>query len=471
MLDAMVPLIDVVGVPEETTIARHRRTHDRVRPLARDRLPRAHRSDHAASSSTTTSSRRRTGPQPVSTIARAPLFVPELKSVEELLPAMRDQHHQIAVAVDEYGGSVGIITVEDVLEELVGEIEDETDQARSLVRRVSEREWLALGRAEREHLEQACGLRLPDGEFETLAGFMLGELGRVPGPRRAARVGRLPPRREQGDGPGDPRSVGPRAMRATELRAIRDPRPGGSELRACDVWRHPTVHDVEVAEPVPGPDDVLVRVRACGVCGSDTHCLETDGDGYVLFSGPARFPCVLGHEYAGEVVASRRARADPRGRTARHRRGDDLLRALRGLSHAVSRTSAAASRWSASPRRARTRSSSRRRSGCASRSTRSPNGSATRSARCEIARARRARRRARTTASSSSRAGCAPGAHVAVFGCGPIGLGAIALARLAGAATITAFDEKPSRLRVAAGTRRRPRDRPRAPAQPTCSER
>jgi CBS domain containing-hemolysin-like protein len=179
VLDAMVPLIDVVGVPEETTIAdtAARMTesgHSRV-IVYRERIDRIsgvvfHHDVLAAEDWS----------HPVSTIARAPLFVPELKSVEQLLPAMRDQHHQIAVAVDEYGGSVGIITVEDVLEELVGEIEDETDQARSLVRRVSEREWIALGRAEREHLEQACGLRLPDGEFETLAGFMLGELGRVP---------------------------------------------------------------------------------------------------------------------------------------------------------------------------------------------------------------------------------------------------------------------------------------------------
>ena len=179
VLDAMVPLIDVIGIPEETTIAAtaarmtesgHSRVivyHERI-----DRISGVvfHHDVLAAEDWS----------RPVSTIARAPLFVPELKSVEELLPAMRDQHHQIAVAVDEYGGSVGIITVEDVLEELVGEIEDETDHARSLVRRVSEREWIALGRAEREHLEQACGLRLPDGEFETLAGFMLGELGRVP---------------------------------------------------------------------------------------------------------------------------------------------------------------------------------------------------------------------------------------------------------------------------------------------------
>jgi putative hemolysin len=179
VLDAMVPLIDVVGVPEDTTIADTalRMTesgHSRLL-VYRDRVDRVsgvvfHHDVIGAEDWS----------RPVSTIAKAPLFVPELKSVEDLLPAMRAQYHQVAVAVDEYGGSVGIITVEDVLEELVGDIEDETDHARSLVRRVSEREWLALGRAEREHLEDACGLGLPDGEFETLAGFMLSELGRVP---------------------------------------------------------------------------------------------------------------------------------------------------------------------------------------------------------------------------------------------------------------------------------------------------
>ena len=237
-------------------------------------------------------------------------------------------------------------------------------------------------------------------------------------------------------------------MKATELRATRDPRPGGSELRACDVWRHPSVHDVEVAEPTPGPDEVLVRVRACGVCGSDTHCLETDDDGYVIFSGPARFPCVLGHEYAGEVVAKgERVRTLEVGQlvTAEGMISCGLCEACRrGLLNQCSRlemvgftTPGAYAELVAAPERlCFPIDSLAERLGDAQRA-------------CEIA-------------SLVEPVGCSyngifvvagglrPGAHVAVFGCGPIGLGAIALARLAGAATIAAFDEKPSRLRVAA---------------------
>jgi scyllo-inosose 3-dehydrogenase len=236
-------------------------------------------------------------------------------------------------------------------------------------------------------------------------------------------------------------------MRATELRATRDPRPGGSEVRACDVWRHPSVHDVEVAEPVPGPEEVLIRVRACGVCGSDTHCLETDDEGYVIFSGPASFPCVLGHEYAGEIVArGERVRTLEVGQlvTAEGMISCTLCEACRrGLPNQCSRldmvgftTPGAYAELVATPERlCFPIDALAERLGDAQRA-------------CEIA-------------SLVEPVGCSyngifvvagglrPGAHVAVFGCGPIGLGAIALARLAGASTITAFDDKPSRRRVA----------------------
>lgn len=68
------------------------------------------------------------------------------------------------------------------------------------------------------------------------------------------------------------------------------------------VWRNPRLELRDV--PVPGVrnDEVLIRVAACGICGSDTHTYETDGDGYILFSGPTKLPCVLGHEFSGDVV-------------------------------------------------------------------------------------------------------------------------------------------------------------------------
>jgi len=72
---------------------------------------------------------------------------------------------------------------------------------------------------------------------------------------------------------------------------------------ASQVWRHPQATIEDVADPSPQPDEVVIRIRACGVCGSDVHCVDPNDEGYVRFSGPARLPVILGHEYAGEVVA------------------------------------------------------------------------------------------------------------------------------------------------------------------------
>ena len=118
--------------------------------------------------------------RPVSEISRTPLFVPETKRVDHLLLDLRRARLRMAVVVDEYGGSVGIITVEDLLEEIVGDIEDESDREKARVRRVGEREWIAVGHAEREHVEAAIGLVLPDGDFETVAGYILTITGRIP---------------------------------------------------------------------------------------------------------------------------------------------------------------------------------------------------------------------------------------------------------------------------------------------------
>lgn len=177
--DAMKPLIEVVAVPATTTVAQTARRmaisgHSRL-PVYRDRVDQIvgmvlHQDVLAA----------KDWNAPVRSVMRPVMFVPETKRVDELLVELRRQRAHLAVAVDEYGGAVGIITIEDLLEEIVGEIEDENDRARDLVRRTGEREWVASGRAEREHLEQACDLLLPDGDFETLAGYVLAVLGRVP---------------------------------------------------------------------------------------------------------------------------------------------------------------------------------------------------------------------------------------------------------------------------------------------------
>jgi threonine dehydrogenase-like Zn-dependent dehydrogenase len=73
--------------------------------------------------------------------------------------------------------------------------------------------------------------------------------------------------------------------------------------RGNQVWRHPRITLTSVPDPSPARDDVVIRVRACGICGSDLHFVETDSDGYMLYPGLVRAPVVTGHEFAGVVEA------------------------------------------------------------------------------------------------------------------------------------------------------------------------
>jgi CBS domain containing-hemolysin-like protein len=86
----------------------------------------------------------------------------------------------MAVVVDEYGGAVGVITLEDIIEEVVGEIEDEYDKGIKLWRRVSEGEYLINTKIEIEKVNEELGLGIPEGEYDTLSGFLLSEVGSIP---------------------------------------------------------------------------------------------------------------------------------------------------------------------------------------------------------------------------------------------------------------------------------------------------
>lgn len=76
----------------------------------------------------------------------------------------------------------------------------------------------------------------------------------------------------------------------------------GKAVTGSAVWRNPKLTVKEVAMPKIAPDQVLIRVRACGVCGSDMHFYETDKDNYILYPGLTKFPSILGHEFSGEIV-------------------------------------------------------------------------------------------------------------------------------------------------------------------------
>jgi len=100
-------------------------------------------------------------------------------------------------------------------------------------------------------------------------------------------------------------------MKGLVLEAEWQPRPGyqvsefekstGKAITGSSVWRHPKLQLRDVDPPKPGPDDVVIRVNYCGVCGSDVHFYETDEDGYMLYPGLTKFPAILGHEFSGVV--------------------------------------------------------------------------------------------------------------------------------------------------------------------------
>ena len=127
----------------------------------------------------------------ISPMVRAVTFVPESKRVDELLREMRGSGDPFAVVVDEYGGSVGVVTMEDLLEEVIGEIEDERDLRSPGIRRLGEREWRVPARTEIDELREELGRDLPEGDYETVAGLLLKVCGRIPEPGDVVRVARL----------------------------------------------------------------------------------------------------------------------------------------------------------------------------------------------------------------------------------------------------------------------------------------
>jgi len=117
---------------------------------------------------------------PVSELKRPVTYVPPTQRVEQLMNTLQRHRLGLAIVVDEYGGAEGMITVEDILEEIVGEIEDEHDEKEQEILRRSEKEYLVSARAEVDRLNEELELEIPEGDYETLAGFLLERFGRIP---------------------------------------------------------------------------------------------------------------------------------------------------------------------------------------------------------------------------------------------------------------------------------------------------
>jgi putative hemolysin len=119
-------------------------------------------------------------PPSLKDIARPPYFIPESKKVDELLSEMRANHVHMAIVVDEYGGTAGVVTIEDLLEEIVGEIEDEYDRSEVTVERLGPDEAIVDARVSIDDLNEIFGLAVEGEDFDTVGGFVYHLLGRVP---------------------------------------------------------------------------------------------------------------------------------------------------------------------------------------------------------------------------------------------------------------------------------------------------
>jgi len=125
---------------------------------------------------------RENGPMKVSDLARKPHFVPETKSVGDLLVEMKKEKVHIAIVMDEYGGTAGIITIEDIIEEIVGEIEDEFDKkSAAAFQAIDARTAMVDARLHVDDLNANFELSLPeDDSYETVSGYLFAQIGRIP---------------------------------------------------------------------------------------------------------------------------------------------------------------------------------------------------------------------------------------------------------------------------------------------------
>ena len=119
-------------------------------------------------------------PIDITTLARKPFFVPVSKHIDDLLKEFRRKKIHIAVVVDEYGGVSGIVTMEDIIEEIIGDIQDEFDHETDDVVKLGEDSWLCDARVNLEFLAEETNLKLPIDDFDTLGGFVFDLFGKIP---------------------------------------------------------------------------------------------------------------------------------------------------------------------------------------------------------------------------------------------------------------------------------------------------
>jgi putative hemolysin len=187
--EVMVPLVDVAALPEtaapdEAVRLIQERGFSRI-PVFSDRVI------NVVGVVTAMDLLRRGADAPdLRSLMRPATYVPETKRIDDLLREMQKARLQMAVVIDEYGGAVGIVTVEDIVEQVVGEIHDEHDRTAATVERLPDGSYRVVGRERVQDLNDALDWDLPTGDFETVAGLILATVHRIPLVGEEFQVGR-----------------------------------------------------------------------------------------------------------------------------------------------------------------------------------------------------------------------------------------------------------------------------------------
>jgi putative hemolysin len=186
--EVMVPLADVVTLPEtaapdDAVRLVGERGYSRI-PVYRERV------SNLVGVVTAMDLLRHGAAPDLRSLMRACTYVPETKRLDELLGQMQKNRVQLAVVVDEYGAAVGVLTVEDIVEQIVGDIEDEHDRRPSTVERLPDGSYRVAGRVSIDELNEALGWTLPSGDYETVAGLALATVHRIPRVGEEFTVGR-----------------------------------------------------------------------------------------------------------------------------------------------------------------------------------------------------------------------------------------------------------------------------------------
>ncbi len=119
-------------------------------------------------------------PTDLKNIMKEIIFVPETKKTFDMLNEFLSRHVSVAIVIDEFGGTAGIITMEDIMEELFGEIKDEYDIEEDICRKISDNSYLISGKVEIDFINEKFDLNIPTGDYETIGGYISSRIGRIP---------------------------------------------------------------------------------------------------------------------------------------------------------------------------------------------------------------------------------------------------------------------------------------------------